>query len=77
MSLNAANEVDLLGKLYEALAEEYGILVDTNDVIRLRAALYPLRKSNEDLHCLSFHPSPTNPETQLFIVKKEQPEDAS
>lgn len=61
----------LLEFLYEALRSEHGICLQTSDVTSLRAKLYTVRKAalDPDLDCLSFQPSPTDP-NQLWITKK-------
>lgn len=59
--------------LYDALASEYGIAVTCKSADRLRAKLYPLRKTDPDLLILSFVLSPDNPETELWIIKKARP----
>ena len=58
--------------LYEALGEPHGIIVETNDVATLRARLYAAKKQDPDLECLSLVPSPTSPDTELWIVKRSQ-----
>jgi hypothetical protein len=62
----------LIHLLYEALASPYGKVVETSDVERLRQALYKARRDSNDvsLDCLAFCQSPTNPEGELWIVKK-------
>lgn len=60
----------LLELLYDALRSEVGVVVRTNNVERLRAKLYPLRKQDPDLAALSFVVSPVDPEGELWIVKK-------
>lgn len=60
--------------LYQALASDLGIVVETNDVERTRAKLYAARREANDpaLEILSFTPSRTSPETQLWIVKRTE-----
>lgn len=60
----------LLEILYAALAEPVGLTVRTNSVEKLRQKLYVIRAEFADLQCLSFSPSPVEPETELWIVKK-------
>ena len=62
--------MNLLELLYAAYREPLGIVVTTNDPERLRQKLYAERKKDPDLACLSFRISPTSPNNQLFIVKK-------
>ena len=56
--------------LYDALASEFGIILTTDDPIKLRARLYPLRRDDPEFADLSILLSPTNPETELWIVKR-------
>lgn len=71
--------LDLLEKLYDALRAPLGIVVETNDPERLRAKLYALRRERQDsdpqLRCLSFVISPTNPGSELWIIKTKQPDE--
>ena len=55
--------------LYAALNSEFGVSIETSDPVRLRSKLYPLRKQDPDLAGLSFTISPTNPSSELWIVK--------
>jgi hypothetical protein len=65
--------LDLLEKLYEALREPLGIVVETEDPERLRQRLYALRKERQaedpQLRILSFIISKTNPQSELWIIK--------
>lgn len=58
--------------LYEAYRSERGIIVETSDPERLRQKLYAERKKSgdTDLNCLTFRISPTQPASQIFILKK-------
>lgn len=56
--------------LYKALEEEIGVKVATDDVERLRQKLYRLRKENPTFEPLSFVTSPTNPNGEIWIVKR-------
>jgi len=56
--------------LYDALASELGIVLRSNDPVKLRERLYPLRKSEPEFTNLSFVLSPTNPETDLWIIRR-------
>ena len=57
--------------LYDALNSEAGIIVLTEDPERLRQKLYVLRKERiGELGCLSFLISPTNPQSELWILRK-------
>lgn len=55
--------------LYNALASEYGIVVETDDAERLRQKLYAIKRECEDFAPLSFIISPFNG-VDLWIVKK-------
>lgn len=72
-----ASALDLLEKLYDALRAPIGIVVETEDPERLRQKLYALRKERQDadpqLRVLSFMISPTNPGSELWILKAKQP----
>lgn len=59
--------------LYDALASDLGIIVHTDDVPRLRQKLYAERRKDPALKALAFTPSPTSPGSELWIVKREQP----
>jgi len=56
--------------LYEALDKEIGIKVATDNVERLRQKLYQFRRENPIFEPLSFIVSPTNPNGELWIVKR-------
>lgn len=60
----------MLELLYAAFHSQYGIIVETDDPEKLRQKLYPLRKENKELVCLSFVISPFNPTRDLWIVKQ-------
>ena len=64
--------LQLLELLYQALAEPFGIILRTNSVHRLRQRLYDVRKDKPELSRLSFHPSPIEPETELWIRNNEE-----
>ena len=63
-------KLPLIDLLYQALNSEKGICVETDDPNRLRQKLYAERKKDEALACLSFVTSRTQPDSQLWIVKK-------
>lgn len=63
-------EIERFELLYEALNSAHGIIVETSDPVKLKSMLYPLRKQDETLDCLSFVTSPTAPDTELWIVRK-------
>lgn len=56
--------------LYDALASEFGIILKTDNPIKLRERLYPLRKADAEFADLSFVISPVNPKTELWIIKR-------
>lgn len=63
-----------LGYLYDALAEERGLVILTDSPEALRQKLYALRvKFAPTFDDLSFVISPSNPDDQLWIMKKHQP----
>lgn len=62
----------LIELLYAAMNSEFGVAVSTSDPVQLRAKLYPLRKTDPDLACLSFTISPTNPTSELWIIRNAQ-----
>jgi hypothetical protein len=67
-------DYDLLERLYDALRSPLGVIVETDDTERLRAKLYALRRKHEarepGFHSLAFLTSPTNPTTELWIIRK-------
>ncbi len=65
--------LEYLEHLYAALHSESGcgIMLETDDVERLRQKLYPLRKQDPALAVLSFVPDPTTP-GRLWIVKRQE-----
>lgn len=68
-----SRELDLLELLYDALRSPLGIVIATEDPERLRQQLYSVRKKRQDddpnLRVLSFLPSPTQPQSELWIIK--------
>lgn len=58
--------------LYKALDSQFGIVVSTDDVERLRAKLYAERRAvqNPAFEDLVFKPSHANPTTELWIARK-------
>jgi len=64
-------DLDLIEHLYRAVASPLGIVVECDDVLKLRSKLYPLRKDRPEFQHLAFIPSPLNPR-ELFIVNKDQ-----
>jgi hypothetical protein len=63
-----------LSYLYDALAQPRGIVVKTSSPERLRQKLYDLRKTHAPVfEDLTFLVSPSNPDDQLWIIKKHQP----
>lgn len=61
--------IPLLQLLYDALAADFGIEVETDDPERLRQKLYPLRKADELFAPLAFLISPFDMQ-KLWILKK-------
>ena len=68
------SEFPAVDLLYQALASESGIEVETSSPDRLRQKLYAERRKAEDpdLNSLSFVISPTHPTTHLWIIRKTQ-----
>ena len=58
--------------LLQALDTEHGIVVSTPEPLRLRQKLYAAKKEDPIFICLSFVLSPTAPETELWIVKRDE-----
>lgn len=61
--------------LYDALGSDFGIILRSDDPIKLRERLYPLRKSDPSFADLSFVLSPTSPETDLWIIRRVRHEE--
>lgn len=66
-----SGQLEPLELLYEALNSEYGLIIDTANAEQFKQKLYQARKTDEALACLSFHVSPIDPATKIFIVRKE------
>ena len=66
----------LLHLLYDAMAQEIGITVTTDDPLRLRQKLYAERKRDPDFEVLSFVLSPRKPNSELWILKTKRKSDA-
>lgn len=64
------SNLPLIEHLYRAMNSEFGVVVQTNNVERLRAKLYAERKKDPDLAALSINISRTSPETEIWIIKK-------
>lgn len=62
-------ELTLISLLYEALAADIGIVVETSDPERLRQRLYAERKKSLEFDQLSFVISPMNSK-DLWILNK-------
>ena len=62
----------MIALLYNALHSPFGIILQTDDLERVKARFYSTRAKLNDpkLDCLSLVQSPTDP-SQLWIVKKE------
>lgn len=66
---------DLLKHLYDALSSEFGIVLRSDNPTKLRERLYPLRKTEPEFAELSFVLSPTNPSTDLWIIRRVRHEE--
>lgn len=63
-------QLPLIDLLYQALNSKLGIVVSTDNPERLRQKLYAERKKDPDLECLSITTSRTQPDREIWIVKK-------
>lgn len=62
---------NLLELMYDALYQPRGVVVETNSPERLRQKLYKIRKDHAPtFDNIAFIISPTEPNTQLWIIKK-------
>jgi hypothetical protein len=57
---------------YDALASEHGVIIETDDPNAVKQRLYAVRaeSQDEDLKSISIVTSPTNPERDLWLVKR-------
>ena len=64
----------MLHFLYQALAAEYGVVLRTMYPTLILRRLYVEREKakDPDLDILSFHPSPTLPAEEIWIVKRSK-----
>lgn len=64
----------ILEHLYAALNSECGVVIQTNDaeqyLARLRTAKQ--RANDSDLRQIKAYPSPTAPDTEVWLVKEKQ-----
>jgi hypothetical protein len=58
--------------LLQAVASEHGLVVHTPEPLRLRQKLYSVKKEDVSFICLSFVLSPTDPDNELWIVKRDE-----
>ena len=65
--MNFPREMELL---YQALASDFGIIVQEAEIERLKQRLYAARKGNTQFNSLSILTSPTAPTTELWIAKR-------
>lgn len=63
-------DLPLSSYLYQALNSESGIVLETSDPERLRQKLYAERKKDPDLSRISINISRTQPESQIWLIKK-------
>lgn len=61
--------------LYEALHSEFGVVVVTNQPVQARAALSAARAGDPALKGISICTSRTNPNGELWLVKKQEQAD--
>lgn len=63
---------EVLDILYAAVKSKQGVVVKTNDPVRLHGRLNHARKSDpEHFKCLKITASRTSPENELWIFKKD------
>lgn len=58
--------------LFSALTSTFGLIVETNDPETLREHLYKARKADPRFLSLSFLTSPQKPETDVWIIKRQE-----
>ena len=63
-------EQAIASALYQAVGQDYGLLVRTNDVSRLKPLIYRTRAAMADplLDQIQIRTSPNNPNTELFFI---------
>lgn len=64
------NDLPLINYLYQALNSKFGVILETSDPERLRQKLYAERKKDPDLSCISINISRTQPESQIWLIKR-------
>lgn len=62
--------------LYAALNAEYGVKITTSNPVQLRQKFYALKRDNPEFEELAFLISPTDPENELWVIKKESKQNA-
>lgn len=63
---------EMTSLLFSALSSDYGIKVTTSDPDALRQKLYKIRREDSTFQCLSFIISPVLPQSELWIIKREE-----
>lgn len=63
-------QLPLIEILYAALNSEIGVVVRTTQPDRLRQKLYAEKRKDEALKNISINASRTDPENELWIIKK-------
>ena len=63
---------EMTSLLFAALGSEMGIKVATSDPDTLRQKLYKIRREDSTFQCLSFILSPALPQSELWIIKREE-----
>lgn len=64
----------LLDLLYEAMTKDVGLIVSTTNPIHLRNRFYLEQKKDPVLKPLAFVLSPINPGSELWIIRKGDPD---
>lgn len=68
----AAGDPSLISLLYSAMESPCGVIIATEEPERLRQKLYKLKRENPAFAALAFQLSPTNPTSELWIVKRDE-----
>jgi hypothetical protein len=60
--------------LLQALSEDFGVRIQSPDILRLKARLYAAIQTDKDTFgCLSIRTSQTDPQGEIWVVKVKEP----